>query len=96
MWISLHDWNFLSVDQTFVGLRNFIDLFRPGSIYFGRFWLTLWNTVLFVIMSVPLLVGIGLGLAVLLNQKFRGRNLFRAVFFTPWTLGVASSSSRED
>ena len=89
IWISLHDWNFLSTDQTFVGLRNFIDLFRPGSIYFGRFWLTLWNTVLFAIMSVPLLVGAGLALAVLLNQRFRGRNVFRAIFFTPWTLGVA-------
>ncbi len=73
----------------FVGLGNYIALFTPDSIYFGRFWLTLWNTVLFVIISVPVLIGVGLGLAVLLNVRFRGRNLFRAVFFTPWTLGVA-------
>jgi multiple sugar transport system permease protein len=45
--------------------------------------------VLFVIISVPVLIGVGLGLAVLLNVRFGGRNFFRAVFFTPWTLGVA-------
>ena len=75
--------------QNFTGLQNYIALFTPGSIYFGRFWLTLWNTVLFVIISVPVLVAVGLGLAVLLNVGFKGRNFFRAVFFTPWTLGVA-------
>jgi len=72
-----------------VGLRNYQRLLDPESIHFDRFWQTVWNTVLFVLMSTPLLVGAGLGLALALNQKIRGRNLFRAVFIAPWTLSVA-------
>ncbi len=73
----------------FIGLQNYLNLFDPDSLYFERFWTGLWNTVLFVLMSTPLLVGIGLFLAVLLNGKYRGRNFFRAVYFAPWTLGIA-------
>jgi multiple sugar transport system permease protein len=38
---------------------------------------------------VPALVAIGLFLAALLNQRFKGRNVFRAIYFAPWTLSVA-------
>jgi multiple sugar transport system permease protein len=34
-------------------------------------------------------VGAGLGLAALLNQRVRGRNVFRAIYFVPWTLSVS-------
>jgi multiple sugar transport system permease protein len=64
-------------------------VFDPSSIHFPRFWNTVWNTFLFVFMSVPLLVGVGLALASLLNQRLRGRNVFRAIYFVPWTLSVA-------
>jgi multiple sugar transport system permease protein len=43
----------------------------------------------FVLYSVPLLVTIPLAVAVLLNQKFPGRDFFRAAFFAPYVLGVA-------
>jgi multiple sugar transport system permease protein len=43
----------------------------------------------FVLFSVPLLVAIPLAVAVMLNQKFPGRNFFRAAFFAPYVLGVA-------
>jgi len=88
IWISLHDST--AVRQgPFVGLRNFERLLDPESIHFGRFWQTVWNTVLFVLLSTPLLVGAGLGLALALNQKLKGRNIFRAVYIAPWTLSVA-------
>jgi multiple sugar transport system permease protein len=45
--------------------------------------------VIFTVFSVPLLVTIPLGIAMLLNRKFPGRTFFRAVFFTPYVLGVA-------
>ncbi|HVM24841.1 MAG TPA: sugar ABC transporter permease [Candidatus Limnocylindrales bacterium] len=77
------------IPAPWVGLKHYIDLFTPGSIHFGRFWQTLWNTVLFVIISVPTLVGFSLALAALLNGRFPGRNLFRSVYFAPWTLSVA-------
>jgi multiple sugar transport system permease protein len=43
----------------------------------------------FVIYSVPLLIVIPLLLAVLLNSKIPGRNIFRAIYFSPWALSVA-------
>ena len=90
IWISMLDADaFSGADAPFVAFENYAKLFDPSDREFGRFWQTLWNTVLFVIISVPLLIAVALGLASLLNEKFRGRNGFRAIFFAPWTLGVS-------
>jgi multiple sugar transport system permease protein len=88
IWISLNDW-FGGRVGAFVGLRWYQQLFDPDSIQFGRFWNSVWNTIIFVLLSTPLLVGAGLFLATLLNQRVRGRNLFRGLYFVPWTLSVA-------
>ncbi|PZR64718.1 MAG: sugar ABC transporter permease [Chloroflexi bacterium] len=89
LWISLFAYDQVSPSSPFVGLQNYINLIDPQSIHFGFFWQGLWNTVLFVILSTPTLVGVGLLLAVLLNNRFRGRNFFRGLYFAPWTLSVA-------
>ena len=88
IWISVHDSSSLR-DGPFVGINQFLKVLDPASIHFPRFWNTVVNTALFVVMSVPLLVIVGLLLASLLNQKLRGRNVFRAIYFVPWTLSVA-------
>ena len=88
IWISVHDSTPLR-EGPFVGLRWYQQLFDPNSLQFGRFWNTVWNTVLFVLVSTPLLVGVGLLLAALLNTRIRGRNLFRGIYFVPWTLSVS-------
>jgi multiple sugar transport system permease protein len=88
IWISVHDSTPLR-EGPFVGLRWYQQLFDPNSIQFPRFWNTIWNTVLFVIVSTPMLVGVGLLLATLLNSKLRGRNVFRGIYFVPWTLSVS-------
>jgi len=88
--ISLQSYNFLRPDRTkFVVMQNYANLFTPGSVEFQPFWTSLGNTVQFVIYSVPPLVIIPLGLAVLLNLKLPGRNFFRAVYFMPWVLSIA-------
>lgn len=88
--ISAQNYNFLRPDRAkFVGLQNYVNLFTPDSLQFQPYWTSLWNTVQFVIYSVPLLVVIPLGLAVLLNIKIPGRNFFRAVYFAPWVLSIA-------
>jgi multiple sugar transport system permease protein len=46
-------------------------------------------TAIFTVMSVPLLLVVPLVVALAMNEKFRGRNLFRAVYFAPYVLGVA-------
>lgn len=93
LWISFHIFDYLRPERTeFVGLANYINLFTPTTVQFSRFWNALVNTLQFVIYSVPLLVVIPLGLAVLLNTKTPGRNIFRAIYFAPWTLSVAVAS----
>lgn len=90
LYISLHEYDYLRPAATrFVGLQNYINLFQAGTVKFNEFWNALGNTVEFVLYSVPFLVIIPLGLAVLLNTKTPGRNFFRAVYFAPWVLSVA-------
>jgi multiple sugar transport system permease protein len=70
-------------------LENFAAVLNPNDFYGELFYQTLWNTVIFVLISTPPLVLLGLGLAVLLNGQFRGRTAFRAIFLSPWALSVA-------
>lgn len=88
IYISLTDYTF-GGSETFVGLQNFQNLANPDDYHFPVFWNGLWNTVLFVLISTPLLVIAGLFLAVVVNGKYPGRNFFRAIYFAPWTLGIA-------
>lgn len=89
LYISLFQYDYLQPINTFVGLQNYTNLFTPGTVEFQEFWNALINTLEFVVYSVPLLVVIPLLLAVLLNMKLPGRNVFRAIYFAPWVLSVA-------
>jgi multiple sugar transport system permease protein len=89
IWISLHDYDYLLPHQPWVGLSNYTDLFKPGTRDSADFWNSMKATGIFTLFSVPFLVVLPLGIALLLNRAFPGRTFFRAVFFTPYVLGVA-------
>jgi multiple sugar transport system permease protein len=89
IWISLHSWDFTLPGKPFVGLDNYVDIFDPDSLVFERFWNAMQATGVFTLFSVPLLIVVPLAVALAMNQRFRGRNVFRAVFFAPYVLGVA-------
>jgi multiple sugar transport system permease protein len=89
VWISLHNYDYLLPEQPFVGLDNYVKLFTPGSPTSGAFWQSMGATAKFTLFSVPFLVVVPLLVALVLNQKFRGRNFFRAMYFAPYVLGVA-------
>ncbi|MCU1442319.1 MAG: sugar transporter permease, partial [Cryobacterium sp.] len=89
IWISLHAWDYTLPLKPFVGLDNYIALFTPGSVTFSAFWGSMGATGVFTLFSVPLLLAIPLLVALMMNQKFPGRNFFRAVYFAPYVLGVA-------
>ncbi len=88
VWISLSDYTF-GGSEAFVGLKNFQNLADPNDYHFPIFWNGLWNTIIFVLISTPMLVISGLFLAITVNGRYRGRNAFRAIYFAPWTLGIA-------
>ena len=88
--ISLFEYDVLRPEATkFVGLDNYVQIFTPGTVSNPVFWNALINTFEFVLLSVPLLILVPLGMALLLNTKLPGRNVFRAVYFAPWVLSSA-------
>jgi ABC-type sugar transport system permease subunit len=89
VWLSFTDYNPLDPDswRTFIGLDNYTRL-----IHDPQAWQAFWQTLYFVLLYLPLCVGLGLGVALLLNQKVRGRTFFRGVYFLPviasWVVGA--------
>ncbi len=79
-------WTIINPPPRWIGLENFREMFFKDR-YFG--W-SLGITVKYMLMTlVPFLI-IGLALALLLNQKLRGMDFFRTVFYVPAVVsGVA-------
>jgi multiple sugar transport system permease protein len=75
--LSFVNWGLLD-KPSFTGLANYRELLSDSI-----FWLTLKNTALYSFVKVPLNLILSLLLAILLNQRLRGRNFFRAVAFLP-------------
>lgn len=88
-WISLHAYDYTLPGKPWVGIDNYVNLFSADSVTRDIFWTSMKATGIFTLFSVPLLLVVPLLVALLMNQKFRGRNLFRAVYFAPYVLGVA-------
>ncbi|MCM3117329.1 sugar ABC transporter permease [Neobacillus sp. MER 74] len=89
-WISLHNWDLLNPVHEFVGFKNYTKIFDTDSYLNELFFEGLKNTFQFVVYSVPLLVVVGLGLALLVNAlpgKFKG--FFRTVYFIPYSVSVS-------
>lgn len=84
--LSFFDYSYLKPDErVFIGLQNYIQMFQDP-----KFILALKNTILFVAVTVPVMAVVSLGLAIILNSKFRGRSVFRTIYFIPYTIaGVA-------
>lgn len=82
MWMSLHDYVlFRPKNFDFVGLKNFI-----AALDDEVFWISFRNTVIWIGLTVPAQLLLGLGTALLLNQKFFWRPVARALIIIPWAL----------
>lgn len=68
------------------------DNFRRMLVEDYRFWKSLWNTVLYTALAVPLGLTGSLLLAVLLNQSLRAKGLWRACFYIPTLVPAAAAS----
>ncbi|WP_409304267.1 carbohydrate ABC transporter permease [Peribacillus sp. SCS-155] len=89
-WMSLNNWDLLNPVHEFVGLKNYVKIFDTDSYISKLFLEGLQNTLQFVLYSVPLLVAVGLALALLINSlpgKFKG--FFRTVYFIPYSVSVS-------
>jgi len=83
--LALHRTNPFNPDLSeYVGLEQFGDVL--GS---KEFFDSLWTTILFAIMTVPVGIALGLGLAVLAHQKLKGIAIFRTIFSSTVATSVA-------
>ena len=79
IWISFTDWDFMTPSYNVVFFKNYGSIFRDS-----RFYNALLNTLVFTLGTlVPSVVG-GLGLAMLLKDKFPGDGIFKFIIFSPW------------
>jgi glucose/mannose transport system permease protein len=72
---------------TFVGLKNYVDLFSlPDGTTGDRFRRNLVNTLFFTVGFIAVCLVVGLTLALLLDQKIQGEAIFRTIFLFPMSL----------
>jgi len=89
-YLSLTDWDGISPELTYVGLKNFESLFGSiGKTIPSAFQYSLVNNLRWLIVFITVPVAIGLGLAVLLNREIRGDRLFKVGIFLPQVLSFA-------
>lgn len=77
--MSLYDWNILRGSASeFIGLDNYARAFQDG-----RFWLSLSNSGIYMLLTVPPQIILGLAVAMLLRSKAPAQPLFRVLFYLP-------------
>jgi multiple sugar transport system permease protein len=87
--LSLLETDMFSVK--FVGLENYARLFSTDETR-SLFWTSLYNTAYFVFFSIPLTMGVGFFIAVLLNQNISGQSAYRVIYYLPAVIpGIAVS-----
>jgi multiple sugar transport system permease protein len=83
--MSFFNWTLSGLGSAdFLGLGNYQLLFSDSA-----FWQSLGVTLLFTVISTPLLIIIALALALLVNRAIPGQAFFRTVFFAPFVLPVS-------
>jgi raffinose/stachyose/melibiose transport system permease protein len=81
---SFTDWSSYSDEVSFVGLKNFADVFSPKRDYLGYIWNTLWFTAVTTVLKTVL----ALAFAMLLAKGVRALNWHRAILYMPAVLSV--------
>ncbi|GMQ60789.1 carbohydrate ABC transporter permease [Vallitalea maricola] len=82
--LSFMEWDGYS-PMVFVGLKNFTDLASDST-----FKIAFLNTIYFAVLTVPTTAIISLLLAILLNKKIKGLNLFRSSIFFPYVASIVA------
>lgn len=90
LFISFTKWDLIGTPE-WVGLENYKDiLFNMESTYHKDFIEGLKNTVLFVVLNVPVSILVPLIFALLLNVKPRGSKLFQSILYLPTLFSISA------
>ena len=85
--LAFHSWDGNNPIE-FVGLANFIKMSSDT-----RFWAALKNTIVYTICVVPFTMAAALGLALLLNSRIKGREIFRTIAFFPYVASLVACAA---
>jgi multiple sugar transport system permease protein len=86
VWLGFTDTK-IGREGIFVGLENYEFLWADSV-----FWLSVFNTVVYTVVASILKFGLGLWLALLLNQHLPFKSLFRAIVLLPWVVPTVLSA----
>ncbi|NMB55410.1 MAG: sugar ABC transporter permease [Leptolinea sp.] len=78
LWMSFHSWSFLDPERTFIGLKNYFQLFQDD-----RFWNSLRVSAIYTFVTVPTQIVLSILVALALHEKLRGVKLLRSIYFFP-------------
>ncbi len=84
LYISMTDWSplygqsWVDAWRSWNGFANYVDVMSDT-----RFWSALWRTLLVILVCVPAQFLLGLGLAILFVDEFRGKRLFYSILLIP-------------
>jgi len=84
--VSLSKWKGLLPDYTWVGLSQYTDLFHDT-----RFLIDVRNTAVFTVGFIAGCLILGLGMAILLDQRLKGEAIFRGIFLFPMSISFIAS-----
>src|SRR5688500_6163033 len=85
-WMSLHNWSLIA-EKKFVGLGNFVKIWNDPQC-----WSSLEFTFKYTLLITPILMGLGLLVALLTATNTPLRRFTRAVVFAPVVIGLGASS----
>ena len=75
--ISFTQWDILTTPR-WIGIDNYTRLFQDRL-----FWISLWNTVFYSLLGVPIYLAAALAMALVLNLEVRGMSIYRTIYFLP-------------
>lgn len=84
--MSFFRWRPTESTNPFVGFTNYIKVYSNPD-----FLVALRNTFIYAFVGAFFKVLLGLGLALLLNQKFKGRGIARTLLMLPWIIPITAS-----
>ena len=84
IWLSLQH-KTVGGEATFIGLDNYTNLLFSEQ-YGGVFRKSVWVTFVYVVVAIVVKFVLGMAMALLLNETFRGRSLVRGILFLPWAM----------
>lgn len=87
LYLSFHQWDMINKPE-FIGLQNFINRMPQDE----QFWISLINTAVYSLISIPLGVFIALLIAWFLSGNLKGTGFFRTIIFIPVTLSMVAVS----